>query len=136
MATIIQIANADRNLSQFYKGVKLSGLENKLNEPGPFTILGPVNLSLQGLLPLSYDQLLQPANMSKLVDFISSYILKGKTMLSDFRHNQQIPTLDGRMVTISITNGDTRINGAKILARDRQGSNGVIHLIDKTYSNF
>ena len=133
MATIIEIANADRNLSLFSKGIKLAGLEGKLNEIGPFTILGPVNLALRRLMSMTYDQLLEPANKNKLVDFLSGYILSGKKMLADFRNDQRLSTLHGKMVTTTIKNGDIHINGAKILAKDRQGANGVIHLLDGTY---
>ena len=133
MASIIQITNADRNLSLFSKGIKLAGLENKLNEIGPFTILGPVNLALSRLMSMTYDQLLEPANKNKLIDFLSGYILSGKKMLADFRNDQRLPTLQGKMITTTIKNGDIHINGAKILARDRQGANGVIHLLDGTY---
>ena len=133
MASIIQITNADRNLSLFSKGIKLAGLESKLNEIGPFTILGPVNLALNRLMSVTYEQLLEPANKNKLIDFLSGYILSGKKMLADFRNDQRLPTLQGKMVTTTIKNGDIHINGAKILARDRQGANGVIHLLDGTY---
>jgi len=134
MATILQITNADRSLSLFSHALKIADLENKLNEIGPFTILGPVNLALSRLTFPKYDQLLEPANRGKLLDFLSGYILAGKKMLSDFRNGQKLSTLNGSEVTISIRNGETTVNGAKILARDRQGSNGVIHLLDKTYA--
>lgn len=134
MATILQIMNADRNLSLFSKGLKASGLEDKLNELGPFTILGPVNLALGKLMSMTYDQLLDPANNNKLRGFLSAYILTGKKMLSDFRNDQKLQTIDGSEVVVSNKNGDILINGAKILARDRQGSNGVVHLLDNTYA--
>lgn len=133
MATILQIMNADRNLSLFIRGVKLADLENKLNESGPFTILGPVNLALSKLSALTYEQLLDPSNRGKLFRFLSGYIISGKTMLGEFRNEQKLSALNGEQVIVTIRNGDTFLNGARILARDRQGSNGVIHLLDKTY---
>ena len=135
MATIIQIANADRNLSLFTKGLKLSGLDEILNEMGPFTIVGPVNLALGKLDSMTYEELLVPANKHKLLDFLSGYVFKGKKMASDFRNDQNFPTLEGKMIKINITNGDILVNGAKILAKDRQGSNGVVHVLDRTYTN-
>jgi uncharacterized surface protein with fasciclin (FAS1) repeats len=133
MATILQIMNADRNLSQFSKGLKIAALEEKLNEIGPYTILGPVNLAINKLFSMSYEELLEPANRQSLVDFLSGYVLIGKKMMDDFRNTQKLETLKGDHVTVSVINGDTHINGAKILSRDRQASNGVIHLLDKTY---
>jgi uncharacterized surface protein with fasciclin (FAS1) repeats len=134
MSTILQIINADRNLSLFSKGIKATGLEAKLNETGPFTILGPVNLALGKLESLSFEELLQPGNKQKLAHLLSGYILSGKKMLDDFRNDQKLAMLNGEQVVVSLRNGDTRLNGAKILSHNRQGSNGVIHLLDTTYS--
>jgi|SRR5688572_20999890 len=134
MATIIQISNADKNLRLFNKAVKQSGLEEKLLGPGPFTVLGPVNLAMEGLTPLSFEKMLEPANKTKLLDFISAYVIKGKTMAGDFRNDQKLTTLQGKVITVKVENGEVRLNGAKVLSRDRQGSNGVIHSLDKTYS--
>lgn len=134
MATILQILNADPNLRLFNNGVMTTELEQKLAETGPFTILGPVNLAMRSLQPLSYEQLMEPANAAKLFDVLAEYILVGKKMIHDFRHDQKIPTLNGKQVTVTIKNGSTYINDSKILAHNRQGSNGVIHLMDKSFS--
>jgi len=134
MATLLQILNSNRSLSLFCKGIKASELETKLNEIGPFTILGPVNLALQNLESLTYDQLLAPPNKARLLELLSDYVISGKKMLHDFRNEQKLSTLNGRHVTVSIKNGDTHIDGAKILAHNWQGSNGVIHLLDKTFA--
>lgn len=134
MATIMQILNADHNLSLFSRGIKMAELHDKLNEIGPFTILGPVNLALGNLSSLTYQELLEPANHAELLRLLSGYILTGKKMLNDFRNDQKLPSLNGEDVVVTIRNGDTLINGAKILAHNRQGSNGVIHSLDKTYA--
>src|SRR5688572_19542865 len=133
MATILQIANADRNLSSFSKGLKVAGLEDKLNEIGPFTMLGPVNLAFGRLAVTKFEDLLNPAYGNELTNMLSDHILIGKKMLGDFRNGQKLTTLSGKEVTIDVKNGEIFINGAKILARDRQGSNGVLHSIDAVY---
>lgn len=132
MPTIVQISNADKNLSLFSKGIKVAGLEDKLNELGPHTILGPVNLAI-GRLNESFEQLLQPDKRKELIDFLSGYILVGKKLFLDFRNNQMLTSIDGMPIAVTIRNGETHLNGAKILAKDRQGSNGVVHLLDTTY---
>ena len=135
MATISQIANADPNLSLFCRGLKISGLDEQLTQPGAYTVLAPVNLALGNLESLSYEQLMQPVNKEKLISFLSGYIMNQKKMLSSFRNDQELATLAGRPMKVNIKNGDILINGAKILARDRQGSNGVIHLLATTCEN-
>lgn len=130
MATILQIINADRNLSYFSRGLKRSGLEDKLSEPGPFTLLGPVNLAFERLGSSKVEELFLPANNNKLVDLLSSHILVGKNMLADFTNGRKLKTIAGREVTANIKNGEIHINEARILAKDRQGKNGVVHSID------
>jgi len=134
MANILQIANTDRNLTLFAKGLKAVELDSKLAEPGPFTILAPVNLAFSRLASLTYEQLLEPANRAALLQLLSGYIIVGKKMLYDFRHDQKLVTLSSNPATVSAKNGSIHINGAKILAHDKQGSNGVVHLLDSTYT--
>lgn len=135
MATILQIMNIDRNLSLFTRGLKEAQLENKLNENGPFTVLGPINLAFRKLISLTYDQLLEPVNREKLLDLLSGYIFSGKKLIHEFRHEQKLLMLNGKEVVINLKNGATHLNGAKILAHNMQGSNGVIHLLDNIYDS-
>jgi len=132
MSTILQIANADRNLSTLVKGLKAANLEETLNGIGPFTILGPVNLAFGNLIdPDTFDDLVkQTAKNSKLSDLLTYHVLTGKKLVKDFRDGQKLQTVNGKEVTITVKDGEVRINGAKILAKDRQGSNGVVHSID------
>jgi uncharacterized surface protein with fasciclin (FAS1) repeats len=130
MSTILQIANSDRNLTSMMKGLKAANLEETLNGIGPFTILAPVNLAFSNLNPTSYEELLLVKNNIKLSDILSFHVLTGKKMLKDFINGQKLKTISGKEVDISIKDGEVHINGAKILSKDRQASNGVVHSIN------
>ena len=132
MSTILQLANADRNLSTLIKGLKASNLEEKLNGIGPFTILAPVNLAFGNLTPPdTFDSMVkQSNNNSKLSDILTFHVITGKKLLKDFRDGQKLQTVNGKELAVTVKDGVVRINGAKILSRDRQGSNGVVHSID------
>ncbi len=131
MSTILQIANADRNLSNLLKGFKAANLEETLNGIGPFTILAPVNLAFNNLIvPDTFDDLVkQSKKNSKLSDILTYHIIAGKKLLKDFRNGQKLKTVSGKELDITVSDGEVHINGAKILARAKQGSNGVIHSI-------
>jgi uncharacterized surface protein with fasciclin (FAS1) repeats len=131
MSTILQIANADRNLSTLIKGLKATDLEETLNGIGPFTIFAPVNMAFTKLTPIgSFDDLIRNGNKTRLSDIITYHVIAGKKILGDFINGQKIKTINGRDVAISVKDGEVCINGAKILAKNRQGSNGVIHSVD------
>ena len=135
MPTILEIANADRNLSTLIKGLKAANLEETLNGIGPFTILAPVNLAFGNLsAPESFDNLVdQTKKNSRLSDILTFHVITGKKLVKDLRDGQKLPTVNGKEVAVTVKDGEVRINGAKILAKDRQGSNGVVHSIDAVY---
>ena len=135
MPTILQIANADKNLSKLIKGLKAANLEETLNGIGPFTILAPVNLAFGNLVPPeSFDNLVdQTQKSSRLSDILTFHVITGKKLVKDMRDGQKLPTVNGKEVAVSVKDGEVRINGAKILAKDRQGSNGVVHSVDAVY---
>lgn len=135
MPTILQIANADRNLSKLIQGLKAANLEDILDGTGPFTILAPVNLAFGNLNPPeTFDNLVdQTKKNSRLSDILTFHVLTGKKLVKDLRDGQKLPTVNGKEVAVTVKDGEVRINGAKILARDRQGSNGVVHSVDTVY---
>ena len=132
MSTILEIANTDRNLSTLIKGLKAANLEETLSGIGPFTILGPVNLAFGNLeAPDPFDDMIkQTGKNSKLSDILTYHVLTSKKLVKDFRDGQKLQTVNGKEVSVTIRDGEVRINGARILSRDRQGSNGVVHSID------
>jgi uncharacterized surface protein with fasciclin (FAS1) repeats len=130
MSTILQLMNDDRNLSSLMKGIKTTDLEEVLNGPGPFTILAPVNLAFGSLAPVSYEELQRPGNSSKMADILSCHVLAEKKLLRDFYNGQKVKTIHGKELEVTVKDGEVRIHGSRILAKDRQGSNGVVHSVD------
>lgn len=132
MSNILQITNADRNHSILSKGLKTANLEETITGIGPFTILAPVNLAFGKLIPPNtFENMLKGSSSdNRLSDILSFHVITGKKLLRDFRDGQKLQTVNGKELDVSVKDGEVRINGAKILARDRQGSNGVVHSID------
>ncbi len=115
------------------EGLKAAQLEETLNGFGPFTILAPINLAFGKLvLPDTLENLVKESkDNTKLSDLLSFHVITGKKMLRDFRDGQKLQTVSGRELTVTVKDGEVQINGARILAKDRQGSNGVVHSIDR-----
>ena len=130
MSTILQLVNADRNLSSWIKGVKMAELEETLSGFGPFTILAPVNLAFSSLAAAAYEEYMKSGNSVKLAEILSYHVLAEKRLVKDFYNGQKLKTINGKELEVNIKDGEVRINGARILSRDRQGSNGVVHSVD------
>ncbi len=135
MATILQIINADKNLRHFSHVIKVSGLSEKIAEVGPFTLLCPVNLAFGKPGILGAEELVKPLNAQYLINLLSGHIITGKAMFSDFMPGRKFMTIGGIQITASAQNGEVYVNGAKILARNIQGKNGVVHSVDSMVSS-
>jgi len=130
MATVLELSQADKNLVSFMKAIKASGMEDELKAIGPFTFLAPVNLAFGKLSQGDLFETLLKQDGSRLRTILSYHIIKGKKMQRDFRTGQKVQTLGGQELQVTTRDGDIYINNARILAKDRQGSNGVVHCID------
>jgi len=130
MSTVLELSQADKNLVSFMKAIKASGMEDELKAIGPFTFLAPVNLAFGKLSQGDLFESLLKQDGSRLRAILSYHIIKGKKMQRDFRSGQKVQTLGGQELLVTSRDGDIYINNAKILAKDRQGSNGVVHSID------
>ena len=84
MSTILQIANADRNLNTLIKELKATELEEILNGIGPFTIFAPVNFAFSKLAPVdSFEDMIRDGNKTRISDIITYHVIAGKKMLRD-----------------------------------------------------
>jgi uncharacterized surface protein with fasciclin (FAS1) repeats len=51
-------------------------------------------------------------------------------MSGDLSDGQEVTTLNGQTLTVSIQDGKVMIGGATVVAADLAGTNGVVHVID------
>jgi uncharacterized surface protein with fasciclin (FAS1) repeats len=130
MSTILEITNANKSLTTLMKAMKASGLEEVLSGSGPFTIFAPINIAFSNLAEESFDNLVKPANKQKLSDIITFHVIPGKNLVTDLSNGQKLKTVNGQELSVTVSNDEVRINGAKVLAQNMQGSNGVVHSID------
>ncbi|HOZ67874.1 MAG TPA: fasciclin domain-containing protein [Chitinophagaceae bacterium] len=130
MSNITELVAADKNLSTLLRGVKAADMETELSQKGPFTVFAPSESAFgklpQGELPF----LLKPENKIILKTLLDSHIIPGKTAFKDFRDGQKLTTISGRELEVKVLNGSVSINGATILGRDQDATNGIIHSLD------
>ena len=58
------------------------------------------------------------------------HVVPGLAPSDALRAGQQVATLQGSPVTVTLEGGQIRINNAKVVVADIQASNGIIHVID------
>jgi hypothetical protein len=106
-----------------------AGLVDALRGPGPFTVFAPTDDAFAALPQETLDAVLaDPEGL--LTQILLYHVVAGKWMAADLVDGQEIVTLQGAPLTISLSDEGAMVNDANIIATDIEASNGVIHVID------
>lgn len=110
--------------------VTAAGLVETLQGDGPFTVFAPTDAAFAAIQS-DVDTLLKPENKAKLANILTYHVVSGKAMASDLKDGQELTTVQGGKLEVSIKDGKVMINGANVTSADVHASNGIVHVIDK-----
>jgi transforming growth factor-beta-induced protein len=115
--------------STFASAITASGLVDAFKSKGPYTVLAPTNKAFNKFPEEMMTDLMKPENKENLANLLKYHVIEGKIMSEDINKLRTAKTLQGQEIRIDTTDG-VKINGAKLLARNNEATNGVIHAID------
>ncbi len=122
------IANSDDH-NTLEAAVIDAELADVLAGPGTFTVFAPTDEAFNAL-PAGTVEALLAGPTSDLAQILL-YHVAGSVLTSDMLSDgQEIVTLQGQDVVVSIENGQVRINDALVTVADIEADNGVVHVID------
>ena len=130
MSNIAQLVNEEKNMTTLKKSVHASGLNEVLSGKGPFTVFAPTDIAFGKLDKGILDNLLKPENKTKLADLINRHVVEGKINFKELKDGEKLKTMNGKQLMVQVKDGQTTIDGVKILDHDVQAANGVIHSVD------
>ncbi|MCB9191008.1 MAG: fasciclin domain-containing protein [Flavobacteriales bacterium] len=107
-----------------------------LEGDGPFTVFAPTNAAFAALLTELNAQSLNDIDATTLEAVLTYHVVAGANVLAgDLTEGQTVTTAQTGTFTISLAGGAKITDGAgretNIIATDIQGSNGVVHAIDR-----
>ena len=127
---IVQVASESADLTTLVDALVAADLVSTLEGTGPFTVFAPTNEAFDALPAGELDRLLQPANKKELQTILKNHVVSGEVMASDLSDGQQVETLAGETVTVSIDGDTVKIGDATVTQADVEASNGVVHIVD------
>jgi len=129
---VVDIAVADERFSILVDAVSKAGLVEALSADGPYTVFAPTNdafemlfkdLGVKGVDDLTADQ---------LKPILMYHVLSGKVMAADVTSGKVKTLNDNAWLMIDADkSGVTLDNNSKVVIADVEGTNGVIHVIDR-----
>ena len=129
---ILNVAKSSPDHTTLAAAIEAAELQHVLVNPGPLTVFAPTNAAFDALPPGTVEELLKPENKGKLAKIVTSHASPGTFKGATLTPSQKIYLATGQYVDVTIENGDTYVNGAKILA-SIDASNGVVHVVDKVF---
>lgn len=124
-------AMAVPQMSTLATALKASGLADKATSGGPYTVFAPTNEAFEALPAGALDDLLKPENKDKLASILTYHVVPGSVMAADLTDGQEVTTVDGKKLKVTISGGTVMINGATVVKADVKSSNGVTHVINQ-----
>jgi uncharacterized surface protein with fasciclin (FAS1) repeats len=140
---IIQNAMNSEDHTTLVAAVKAAGLVKTLEGKGPFTVFAPTNEAFNALPAGMVDNLLKPANKTKLTAILAYHVVPGKLdsktlmkMIKKGHGKATLKTVNGGMLIVMMKDHhlwvmDSKGNKAMVTIADVYQSNGVIYVINK-----
>lgn len=132
---IVVLAGQTADLSTLVSAVKAANLVDTLQASGPYTVFAPTNAAFAALPAGTLQSLLQPENVEQLKSILTYHVVAGKVMAADLQDGQEITTVQGGKLKVSITDGkvyliDAKGNKVMVEKADVNADNGVVHIIN------
>jgi uncharacterized surface protein with fasciclin (FAS1) repeats len=125
--TVVDIVVNSPDHNTLEAAVIAAELADDLSGDGPFTLFAPTDAAFAALGSVVDDLLLDPTGA--LADILLYHVVSGTVLSTDLTAGD-VPTLNGKSVTVSFDGGNAFINGAQVTVADIETDNGVVHVID------
>ena len=127
---IVALASATPDLSTLVSAVQAADLVETLQGDGPFTVFAPTNDAFTAVGQDTLDTLLAPEGKEQLTDILTYHVVPGELTAADLEDGQELTTVQGGKLQVSIEGEEVRIGDATVAMPDVEASNGVVHVID------
>ena len=129
--SIVDIAVNNPTFSTLVSALAKANLVETLNGDGPFTVFAPTNDAFETLFTALGVTGIADLSKEALTPILLAHVVSGN-VTSGQLSNGDVQTLnEEKKITINVSNGVTIDGSIKVTLADVQGSNGVVHVIDK-----
>jgi transforming growth factor-beta-induced protein len=128
--TVVGIALNNSSFTTLVSAVVKAGLAETLSGAGPFTVFAPTNDAFTALFTALGVSGVDALTAEQLTPILLYHVVSGNNVSSGLM-NGNIPTLQGTNISVNVGKGVVLNGNTNVIIADVQGSNGVVHAIDK-----
>ena len=127
--SVVDIALNNGNFTKLVDAVVKAGLVDALSAEGPFTIFAPTDAAFAQLFTDLGVSGIEEISAETLVPILQYHVVSGNVLSKDLTEGD-VATLNGN-INISLSGPVTINDDSEVLVTDIQGTNGVVHVINK-----
>lgn len=129
---VVEIAIDDDRFSILVDAVSKAGLVDALSADGPYTVFAPTNDAFEMLFKDLGINGVDDLTAEQLTPILTYHVLSGKVMAADVKSGKVATLNKDAWMSIEANKSGVMIDGSsKVIIADVEGTNGVIHVIDK-----
>ena len=126
---LVQTAIAAGQFKTLASLLQKAGLAGTLEGTGPFTVFAPTDAAFAKVPKATLASLAK--NKTKLRAVLLYHVVRGKVTAAQAMKLRSAKTLEGKSLTIRVSDGKVIVGGATVVKVNVMASNGVIHVINK-----
>ncbi|XP_070839139.1 periostin-like isoform X1 [Chaetodon trifascialis] len=129
-STIKEVLDVKDELSSFNAAVLASGMMDKLDQPGHYTLFAPTDEAFDKLSPGYLERIME--DKAVIAALVKYHLLTSVQCSEAIMAGSAYETAEGSTIEIGCDGDSLTVNGIKmVLKKDIVTTNGVIHLIDQ-----
>ena len=128
MKNLIQTAIEAGNFKTLITAMQEADLYDTLSGDGPYTVFAPTDEAFSKLPSGALENILH--DKERLTEVLTYHVIEKKVKAKEVIILKNAKTINGKEITIS-SSQDVKINNARIIKKDIECSNGIIHVIDE-----
>lgn len=128
---VVEIAVADKQFSILVEAVVKADLVSALSAEGPFTVFAPTNAAFESLFEELGVNGVADLNKDQLTSILLYHVVDGAVYAKDISSGKVSTLNKNAQVDVTAKKGKVMVDKSNVVAADIQGTNGVIHVIDK-----
>ena len=122
--SLMSVINSQNRLSSFSKALQESGLDQKLEGQGPFTVFAPSDDVFEREIAG------KDLTSSGIRNMLMNHIMTGYASARNMKIMSKAKTMGGITLQMSTTGNTITINGLRLTSVNIKANNGVLHIID------
>jgi transforming growth factor-beta-induced protein len=129
--SIVDIALQNSNFSTLVSALVKADLVGALSAEGPFTVFAPTNDAFDDLFAALEVTGLDDLSKETLIPVLLAHVVSANAVSTGLSNGSVATLNDQKSLMVNVDQGVTIDGSVNVIAADVQGTNGIIHVIDK-----